>query len=99
MLGMTPTRYRAGGAHEEIRFGVGQSSLGAILVASSTKGVASILLGDDPDALVHSLQDRFAKARLIGGDRDYEALAARVIGFEEPGIGLGLPLDVQGTAS
>jgi AraC family transcriptional regulator of adaptative response/methylated-DNA-[protein]-cysteine methyltransferase len=99
MLGMTPTRYRAGGAHEEIRFAVGQSSLGAILVASSAKGVASILLGDDPDALVRSLQDRFAKARLIGGDRDYEALVARVIGFvEEPGIGLGLPLDVRGTA-
>jgi AraC family transcriptional regulator, regulatory protein of adaptative response / methylated-DNA-[protein]-cysteine methyltransferase len=99
MLGMTPTRYRAGGAHEEIRFAVGQSSLGAILVASSAKGVASILLGDDPDALVRSLQDRFPKACLIGGDRDYEALVARVIGFvEEPGIGLGLPLDVRGTA-
>jgi AraC family transcriptional regulator of adaptative response/methylated-DNA-[protein]-cysteine methyltransferase len=99
MLGMTPTQYRAGGANEEIRFAVGQSSLGAILVASSAKGVASILLGDDPDALVRSLQDRFPKARLIGGDKDYEALVARVICFvEEPGIGLGLPLDVRGTA-
>ena len=48
MLGMTPSQYRAGGANEEIRFAVGQTSLGAILVASSTKGVASILLGDDP---------------------------------------------------
>ncbi len=35
MLGMTPTQYRSGGANEEIRFAVGQSSLGAILVASS----------------------------------------------------------------
>jgi AraC family transcriptional regulator of adaptative response/methylated-DNA-[protein]-cysteine methyltransferase len=99
MLGMTPTQYRAGGADEEIRFAVGQSSLGAILVASSAKGVASILLGDDADALVRSLQDRFPKARLIGGDKDYEALVARVVGFiEEPEIGLGLPLDVRGTA-
>jgi AraC family transcriptional regulator of adaptative response/methylated-DNA-[protein]-cysteine methyltransferase len=48
MLGMTPARYRAGGADEEIRFAVGESSLGAILVASSKKGVASILIGDDP---------------------------------------------------
>jgi len=99
MLGMTPTRYRAGGANEDIRFAVGESSLGAILVASSRKGVASILLGDDPDALVRDLQDRFPKARLIGGDRDYEALVARVVGFvEAPQLGLDLPLDVRGTA-
>jgi len=73
--------------------------LGAILVASSTKGVASILLGDDPDALVRNLQDRFPQARLVGGDKGYEALVARVVGFvEAPEIGLDLPLDVRGTA-
>ncbi|MCA0045709.1 bifunctional DNA-binding transcriptional regulator/O6-methylguanine-DNA methyltransferase Ada [Mesorhizobium sp. B283B1A] len=99
ILGMTPTRYRAGGANEDIRFAVGETSLGSILVASSQKGVASILLGDDPDALVRDLQDRFPKARLIGGDRDYEALVARVVGFvEAPALGLDLPLDVRGTA-
>ena len=99
MLGMTPTQYRAGGLNEEITFAVGQSSLGAILVASSKKGVAAILLGDDPDELVRDLQDRFPKARLIGADRDYEAMAARVIGFvEAPELGLELPLDVRGTA-
>jgi AraC family transcriptional regulator of adaptative response/methylated-DNA-[protein]-cysteine methyltransferase len=99
MLGMTPTRYRAGGANEDIRFAVGETTLGAILVASSRKGVASILLGDDPDALVRDLQDRFPKARLIGGDRDYEALVSRVVGFvEAPQLGLDLPLDVRGTA-
>jgi AraC family transcriptional regulator of adaptative response/methylated-DNA-[protein]-cysteine methyltransferase len=99
MLGMTPTQYRAGGANEEIRFAVGQSSLGAILVASSEKGVVSILIGDDPDALVRELQDRFAKADLIGADSEYEALVARVVGFvESPALGLDLPLDVRGTA-
>jgi AraC family transcriptional regulator, regulatory protein of adaptative response / methylated-DNA-[protein]-cysteine methyltransferase len=99
MLGMTPTQYRAGGASEEIKFAVGQTSLGAILVASSTKGVASILLGDDPDELVRNLQDRFPKAHLIGADHDYEALVARVVGFvEAPEIGLDLPVDVRGTA-
>src|SRR5262249_16944728 len=99
MLGMTPSRYRAGGKNEEIRFAVGQPALGAILVASSKKGVAAILLGDDPDELVRNLQDRFPKARLIGADRAYEALVARVIGVvETPGLGLDLPLDVRGTA-
>jgi len=88
-----------GSAVEEIRFAVGQTSLGAILVASSTKGIASILLGDDPDELVRNLQERFATARLIGADRDYESLVARVVGFvDTPGSGLDVPLDVRGTA-
>jgi AraC family transcriptional regulator, regulatory protein of adaptative response / methylated-DNA-[protein]-cysteine methyltransferase len=99
MLGMTPSQYRAGGSNEEIKFAVGHTSLGAILVASSRKGVAAILLGDDPDQLVRNLQDRFPNAHLIGADNDYEALIARVVGFvEAPGIGLDLPLDVRGTA-
>lgn len=99
MLGMTPSHYRAGGSNEEIKFAVGQSSLGAILVASSAKGVAAILLGDDPDELVRNLQDRFPKAHLMGADRDYEAMVARVVGLiEAPQIGLDLPLDVRGTA-
>lgn len=99
MLGMTPTQYRAGGANEEIRFAVGQTSLGAILVASSKKGVAAILLGDDPGELLRDLQDRFPKASLIGADREYEALISRIVGFvENPGLGLDLPLDVRGTA-
>jgi AraC family transcriptional regulator of adaptative response/methylated-DNA-[protein]-cysteine methyltransferase len=99
MLGMTPSHYRAGGANEDIRFAVGESSLGAILVASSERGVASILIGDDPNKLVRDLQDRFPKARLIGGDAAYEALVARVVGLvEAPGLGLDLPLDVRGTA-
>jgi AraC family transcriptional regulator of adaptative response/methylated-DNA-[protein]-cysteine methyltransferase len=105
---MTTTRTRsnhstpsvaAGGGTEEIRFAVGQTSLGAMLVASSATGVAAILLGDDPDALVRELQDRFPKATLIGADRDDEALIARVAGVvETPGSALNLPLDVRGTA-
>jgi AraC family transcriptional regulator of adaptative response/methylated-DNA-[protein]-cysteine methyltransferase len=99
ILGMTPTHYRDGGTNEQIRFAIGQSSLGAILVASSTKGVVAILMGEDPNELAHDLQDRFAKAKLIGGDRDYESLVAQVVGMvEAPGIGLNLPLDVRGTA-
>jgi O-6-methylguanine DNA methyltransferase len=89
----------ASGVNEEIRFAVGPTSLGAILVASSTNGIAAILLGDDPDELVRNLQDRFPNARLIGADRDYEKLVARVVGFvEAPGSALNLPLDVRGTA-
>jgi AraC family transcriptional regulator, regulatory protein of adaptative response / methylated-DNA-[protein]-cysteine methyltransferase len=99
VLGMTPTEYRAHGADVEIRFAVGQCSLGAILVAASERGVCAVLLGDDPQALVQDLERRFARARLVGADADFEALVAQVVGFvERPRQGLGLPLDVQGTA-
>ncbi|HLH74453.1 MAG TPA: bifunctional DNA-binding transcriptional regulator/O6-methylguanine-DNA methyltransferase Ada, partial [Chloroflexota bacterium] len=99
VLGMTPSRFRAGGEGEVIRFAVGQCSLGSILVAATEKGVCAITLGDDPDALVRDLQDTFANAQLIGGDADFERMVARVVGFvEAPSLGLDLPLDVRGTA-
>jgi len=99
LLGMTPTDYRGGGANAQIRFAVGQCSLGAILVAASARGVCAIFLGDDPDALVRDLQERFPRAALVGGDADFERLVARVVGFvEAPRLGLDLPLDVRGTA-
>jgi AraC family transcriptional regulator of adaptative response/methylated-DNA-[protein]-cysteine methyltransferase len=99
MLGMTPTEYRAGGTKAEIRFAVGECSLGSILVARSERGVCAIFLGDDPDALTRELQDRFPRATLIGGDAAFEDVVAKVVGLiEAPGTGVDLPLDVRGTA-
>ncbi len=80
-------------------FAIGECSLGSILVARSERGVCTILLGDDPEALARDLQDQFPGASLIGDDPEFEQLVARVVGFvEAPGIGLDLPLDVRGTA-
>jgi AraC family transcriptional regulator of adaptative response/methylated-DNA-[protein]-cysteine methyltransferase len=99
VLGMTPSHYRAGGPGTDIRFTVGECSLGSILVAKSDRGVCAILLGNDPDALTHDLQERFPRANLISGDANFEQLVAKVVGFVEvPTLGLNLPLDVRGTA-
>ena len=99
MLGMTPSEFRAGGSDADIFFAVGECSLGSILVAASRKGVCAILLGSDPARLVRDLQDQFPKANLIGNEKRYEALVARVVGFvEQPHLGLDLPLDIRGTA-
>ena len=99
VLGMTPSRYRAGGVDTTIRFAVGECSLGAILVAATELGVCAILIGDDPDALARDLQDQFPRAELTGGDAGFEQLVAKVIGLvEAPRLGLDLPLDVRGTA-
>jgi len=99
VLGMTPSKFRAGGADTDIFFAIGECSIGAILVAQSQRGVCSILLGDDPALLVRDLQDQFPKANLIGDESGYEDLVAKVVGLiEKPGVGLNLPLDIRGTA-
>jgi AraC family transcriptional regulator, regulatory protein of adaptative response / methylated-DNA-[protein]-cysteine methyltransferase len=98
LLGMAPARFRDGGRGERLRFAIGEGSLGTILVASSDRGIAAILLGDGPDAVLRDLQGRFSKAELIGGDAHYEALVAQVVAFvDRPNAGLGLPLDIRGT--
>jgi AraC family transcriptional regulator, regulatory protein of adaptative response / methylated-DNA-[protein]-cysteine methyltransferase len=96
---MIPTDCRSGGNGTSIRFTVGECTLGSILVAATAKSVCAILLGDDPEALVRELQGRFPTAQLLGGDKDFEQLVAKVVGFvEAPAPRLDLPLDVRGTA-
>ena len=98
-LGMTPSAFRAGGADVDIRFAIGECSLGSILVAASDKGVCAILLSDDPGALARDLESQFPRARLHSGDASFERIAATVIGFVESPCGnLDLPLDIRGTA-
>ena len=80
---MTPKQWRAGGRGEVIHFALAASSLGSVLVASSATGVVAILLGDDPETLLQSLQQRFRQAELVGADRGYEQLVAQVVGLVE----------------
>ena len=98
-FGMTPTRLRNKGDSEIIRFAIGDCSLGCILVAASGKGICAVLLGNDAKALLRDLEARFANAELIGGDAEFDAMAATVIAFvDKPSDEFGLPLDIRGTA-
>jgi AraC family transcriptional regulator of adaptative response/methylated-DNA-[protein]-cysteine methyltransferase len=98
-LGMSPRTFRSGGTGTEIRYATTACSLGRILVAASDKGVCAILLGDDSETLLVELGRQFPRAQLIGGDKDFEALAAKVIALvETPIVKFDLPLDIQGTA-
>ncbi len=98
MLGMTPSAWRAGGAGEVIGYATGESSLGWVLVATTPRGICAILIGDAPDALVVDLNARFARATLVA-DSGFADVVARVIAYvDTPGNGIGLPLDIRGTA-
>lgn len=103
VLGMKPQSYRDGGRGETIYFALGQCSLGAVLVASSTRGICALSLGDDPQLLLQEVQDQFSQAQLVGGDSNYEQLVARVIALIDGPIHgdathWNLPLDIRGTA-
>ena len=99
VLGMTPSEFRSGAAAADIKYSIGECTLGLILVAASGKGVCAIELGDNPDALRRDLQKLFPRAKLIAGDKNFERLVAKVIAFvENPKAGLDLPLDIRGTA-
>jgi AraC family transcriptional regulator of adaptative response/methylated-DNA-[protein]-cysteine methyltransferase len=98
-LGMTPTRFKAGGPGETIRYAWGESALGGVLVAATGKGICAIMLGDDRGAVLDELRGQFRKAALVPGDAAFDAWVAQVVAYvDDPRIGFDLPLDIRGTA-
>lgn len=98
-LGMKPAVYRAGGEREHIAFAHATSSLGALVVAASAIGVCAILLGDDAGELEADLRRRFPRALLCPANAEFGAWLSEVVAcVEAPERGLGLPLDLRGTA-
>ncbi len=98
-LGMSPTRFRDGGANETIRFTTAPCALGLLLVAGTDRGLCSVMLGEDPAALEQLLRRQFYAAEII---RDASGMAEQVTGIlaamtDHPAAG-DLPLDVRATA-
>jgi AraC family transcriptional regulator, regulatory protein of adaptative response / methylated-DNA-[protein]-cysteine methyltransferase len=91
---------KAGGSAEQIRFGLGQTSVAALLVAVGPAGVVAIIISEHPDAdaQIAELKRRFPDAHLVRDDEGIKAEMAAVIDFVEAPTGnIELPLDVRGT--
>jgi AraC family transcriptional regulator, regulatory protein of adaptative response / methylated-DNA-[protein]-cysteine methyltransferase len=96
-LGMKASSLRRGGAGARIAYAVRACTLGQVLLAESERGVCAIAFGDDRDALVQELQQRFPRAELRAAPLD--ALAARVVpAIDCANFPADLPLDLIGTA-
>ena len=94
-LGMTPSAWVRGGAGVMIAWAVVPTSLGAMLVAATDKGVCRLAFNEDEAAL----RARFPQAELVEGGAAFAALLAEVVAaVEAPGRGRDIPLDVRGTA-
>lgn len=99
MLGMSPKAFRAGAPGVALKFAIAPCALGLVLVAATEKGIATILLGDDEEALRRDLSARYPKAELIQAGKVFDAMLADVVRFvDTPSQGLNLPLDIRGTA-
>ncbi len=94
-LGMTPTRWRNGGAGETIRWGVAPTDLGPLLVAATGRGICRVAFEEDDSVL----RERFPAATIERGGAQLAALLEETVRFvETPGRTTTLPLDVRGTA-
>jgi AraC family transcriptional regulator of adaptative response/methylated-DNA-[protein]-cysteine methyltransferase len=97
--GMTPTRRRSGGKDDTIRFSVGRTNLGWVLVAGTGRGLRAISFGDSREALIDALKARFDRAEHRGDDPESGRWLCRVTEWiVSPRRGLDLPLDIRGTA-
>lgn len=98
-LGMTPGKYKKGGAGMTISHLVAGSPLGRVLVAATGQGVCSVKLGDDPSALVRELHAEFpAATHAEAGETLKEWVGAVLAYLDGRQPGLDLPLDVRATA-
>ena len=94
-LGMSAKDRRDGGAGRCIHYAVVDTTLGAMLVAATDKGVCCLAFNEGEA----ELRARFPKAELIEGAAEFRALFEDVTqAVESPGTGQDIPLDVQGTA-
>jgi AraC family transcriptional regulator of adaptative response/methylated-DNA-[protein]-cysteine methyltransferase len=83
---------------EEIKFAIGKSELGAILVARSAAGVCAILIGDGTEVLKRDLAEGFTGAKLVRDDWALRTDLEKILTFiKTPAKGLDLPLDIRGT--
>lgn len=100
-LGMTPGRYRRGGAGEAIRWSVIDTVLGRALVAATARGICAVELGGDEAALEARLRHEFPHARLErvdAGRDDFLAPRLRAVADALAGLPARVDTDLAGTA-
>jgi O-6-methylguanine DNA methyltransferase len=89
---------RKGAAVDEITFSIGESALGAVLIARSADGVCAILIGSEAAELESDLATQFTDSKLVRNDRKLSDDLRKILRFiETPSEGIELPLDIRGT--
>ena len=83
---------------EKIRYGTGKSAVGLVLVASSDKGIVTIMVRTKQAQLIRDVQARFPKADLIRDEKGCASMVEKVVRYISKPFGrFRLTLDVRGT--
>ncbi|MDA0264407.1 MAG: bifunctional DNA-binding transcriptional regulator/O6-methylguanine-DNA methyltransferase Ada [Chloroflexi bacterium] len=98
-MGMSPGVYRNGGKGMNIYHTVAACPMGRLLVASTDKGVCSVMLGDSDTALKERLLAEFPSAKHQQDGGNLAIWTAEILSYlDGEKTGLDLPLDIQATA-
>jgi AraC family transcriptional regulator, regulatory protein of adaptative response / methylated-DNA-[protein]-cysteine methyltransferase len=98
-LGMTPTAMKEGGAGETIRYAVADSPLGRILVATTDRGLCSVLFADSDTEAAVELRERFPQAVIRRDDQQLAETVKFVLArLGENANAAALPFHVRATA-
>ncbi len=98
-LGMTPATYGKGGRGVVINYAVAKTSLGHLLVAATSKGVCSVMLGDSEAELRDDLSREFPAAEIRRDEKPLTASVTAIVQhLENKSPRLDLPLDIRATA-
>jgi AraC family transcriptional regulator of adaptative response/methylated-DNA-[protein]-cysteine methyltransferase len=82
----------------KIRFGITESTLGAVAAACSDKGICAILLADHRRDLLGELRKTFPETELVEDAAGLAPTLTRIARFvASPATALDFPLDVRGT--
>ena len=106
LLGMPPTRYRDGGAGAAIRYTTLRCPLGRVLIATTTRGLCAVTLGDDDATLLATLRAEFPNAGMTrvdaGRDEWLSGIVARIATQFDSRVKAGAdtlpPLDITASA-
>lgn len=97
--GRPPGKHRSGEEGDPIRFAVGRTDIGWVLVAGTGRGLRAIALGESREALIETFKARFSGGEPREGGPDTVRWLSRVTEWIlSPRRGLDLPLDIRGTA-
>lgn len=102
-LGMTPRKYRHGGAGVDISFAFGHTALGKVLIGATDRGICYLQFGDSERELLEQLSNEYPNAAVTPSAATSSgqfiawmgALNAHLTGNR---FKAQLPLDIQGTA-
>jgi AraC family transcriptional regulator, regulatory protein of adaptative response / methylated-DNA-[protein]-cysteine methyltransferase len=98
-LGMTPQTYAGGGTGVTVRYAIGDSPLGSLLVAATDRGVCSVKVGSDEADLEQQLKAEYPNAVFAPSNHTLADSMARVVAGLKPGApDSRLPVDIRATA-